>query len=52
MLYHKYSGVSQPVTYVSHSLCNLQLFVINVKMRHAHKIGSYASSVMVVHSQV
>jgi len=54
MLHHKYGAVGRPVTYVFHSLCNLQLFSLdqfNLKMSHAHKIGSYASSV-VVHSQV
>jgi len=54
MLHRKYSGVSQPATYVSHSLCNWQLFSLdqfNLKMSHAHKIGSYASSV-VVHNHV
>lgn len=54
MLHRKYSGVSRPVTYVSHFLCNCQLFSLdqfNLKMSHAHKIRSYASSV-VVHSPV
>jgi len=49
-----YSGVSRPLTYVSHSLCNWQLFSLdrfNLRMNHIHKIGSYASSV-VVHSHV
>jgi len=41
MLRYKYGGVSQPVTYVSHSLCNWQLFSLdqfNLKMSHAHKL--------------